>query len=470
MEQQSRPVTAEQRAIQVAVSVAMLVLIVASLHFIYYFASAGRETVFLKQMIATVGMAFATALFIACCVNMRENSRQGHIFLRLSALLFIIILLAGISDSLEGVAVTRRALYIIEIAICVISLWINWLFWRYQCASLPKTRRQRGYTYAVCLSGAIYLVMLIVNLFTGFLFYVDAAGNTHWSGEALDAAVLLLYYALYLAYVLPQRCSRKKKFALTAFAICPLAVVALSILWYLRGNQTTVQSLLYNFLLLAAYVVFFCDYRDSQERLLEQKAELAELQSGLVLSQIRPHFLYNALTAIRDLCVRDPQQAYQALGRFSDYLRGNMDTLGGGRIIPFETELEHIRTYLMLERLRFEDALRVEYDIQYTDFSLPTLTVQPIVENAVRHGATANEDGGTVTIRSVMTEQGAEITVTDDGPGFDPAVIPADGRTHLGIANVRACLAASGCGEMRIDSRPGSGTTVTIQILEKWGG
>ena len=116
--------------------------------------------------------------------------------------------------------------------------------------------------------------------------------------------------------------------------------------------------------------------------MLLQKAELAEqkriqteLQTELMLSQIQPHFLYNTLTAIRNLCDDEQQQVYTALGQFADYLRGNMDALGGGRIISFAKELEHVKTYLMLEQLRFEDALRVEYDIRYQDFSLPALTV-----------------------------------------------------------------------------------------------
>ena len=93
-----------------------------------------------------------------------------------------------------------------------------------------------------------------------------------------------------------------------------------------------------------------------------------------------------------------------------------MNALGGGRKTSFEKELEHIKTYLSLEQMRFGDELKVEYDIQYKDFSLPSLTVQPIVENAVRHGATMNEDGGRITIRSCKTEDGAVITITDNGP------------------------------------------------------
>ena len=121
----------------------------------------------------------------------------------------------------------------------------------------------------------------------------------------------------------------------------------------------------------------------------------------------------------------------------------------------------------MLEQMRFGDELTVEYDIQYSDFSVPALTVQPIVENAVRHGATMNENGGKVIIRCVKTDSGACITVTDNGPGFDMTVPPSDGRNHFGLTNVRNCLEAKNCGELRIDSSKGTGTTVTILIWEE---
>lgn len=121
----------------------------------------------------------------------------------------------------------------------------------------------------------------------------------------------------------------------------------------------------------------------------------------------------------------------------------------------------------MTEQIRFGDELKVEYDIRYSDFSIPALTVQPIVENAVRHGATMNENGGKIIISSFKTENGALITVTDNGPGFDVNAPFSDDRNHFGLQNVRSCLEAMKCGELKIDSKKGTGTTVKIFILEE---
>jgi len=169
------------------------------------------------------------------------------------------------------------------------------------------------------------------------------------------------------------------------------------------------------------------------------------------------------------LCDRNPQ-AQNALLAFSEYLRVNMDSLSQTQPIPFETELRHVKQYLWLEKLRFEERLRVEYDIRTTDFMLPVLTVQPVAENAVYHSLFKNGRGGTVTIKTEETDNSFRITVVDNGLGFNPAQPPEnngrshDGRSHLGIENVRSCLATMCGGTLAIRSILGAGTTVMIEI------
>lgn len=451
----------------------MAILLIAGIFAAFSYGQFQNGTDYLKMIVAIIGMLFAVILFVCCCFNIRDNTQQGNIFAAVSALLYLTLLLSGMIDTLDGDAQMGRALFALQTITAILSSMIHLLFWRYQCASLPKNRARRYFTVWIYGLTLIYFTLLAINPFTGILFVVDADGHLRSSGQVLELIFISLFYLTYLLYILPQHCSLRKKLSLASFAVFPMLCIALTAIWYAAGIVYAVSSITYVFLLMAAYVVFFGDYIENKKRLLLQKAELAEqankqteMQTALMLSQIRPHFLYNALTAIRNLCKNDPMEAYTALGNFADYLRGNMDALGSGRIIPFEKELEHVRTYLMLEQMRFGDELNVEYDIQCCEFALPALTVQPIVENAVRHGATMKENGGMVTIRSIRTEEGIVITVTDNGPGFDPNAPLSDGRSHLGLENVRKCLTASGCGELQLDSTPGTGTTVTIRIWE----
>lgn len=197
-----------------------------------------------------------------------------------------------------------------------------------------------------------------------------------------------------------------------------------------------------------------------------EDALMMEQRVQIMLTQIRPHFLYNSLTVIQELCRSDPAQAETATLQFAKYLRGNMDALQNNAPVPFAEELEHTKEYLTLEQMRFEDKLTVRYDIQCQAFSLPALTLEPIVENAVRYGVRGNSGGrGEVAVATREYPDRYEITVTDNGPGFDPeAPQKDDGRSHIGVKNVRDRLAKMCGGTLTIRSAPGQGTRVTITI------
>lgn len=200
-------------------------------------------------------------------------------------------------------------------------------------------------------------------------------------------------------------------------------------------------------------------------RILE--VELAQNRIAIAISQIQPHFLYNSLTAIKQLCVIDPVRAEQAVGEFAGFLRENLDSLTSSSLISFHKELNHIKNYLALEQLRFGSRLKVHYNIQTYDFELPSLTIQPIVENAVRYGVTKKAEGGTITISTKNGEDTIIITVSDDGAGFDMYHRKEDGRSHIGIENVKNRLQAQCNGDLTIKSELGKGTVVTILIHKR---
>ena len=215
--------------------------------------------------------------------------------------------------------------------------------------------------------------------------------------------------------------------------------------------------------------LFWYAKRLREQLLLARRTEqeLAEARVSIMLSQIQPHFLYNSLAGIKELCDAGEQQASStALEHFAYYLRGNMDSLSDTRLIPFSKEVSHVKDYLYLEKMRFEDRLIIVWELDVTDFLLPPLTLQPIVENAVRHGITEKKDGGTLTIRSEETDRGVLITVTDDGVGFDPDAPQTDGRSHVGIQNVKSRLQSQCGGTLTIESQCGIGTKAAIILPE----
>ncbi len=172
--------------------------------------------------------------------------------------------------------------------------------------------------------------------------------------------------------------------------------------------------------------------------------ELAENKIAMMVSQIQPHFLYNSISCIRELCLSNPEKAYDALAQLSHFLRGNMDSLSSSAPIPFTRELRHVKNYLALEQLRFEELLQVDYQLEITEFYIPALTLQPLVENAVRYGIRRKTGGGTVFIST--------------------REMAGDDKTHIGMMNVRERLVRQCNGTMEVNSVPGEGTVVNIYI------
>ena len=192
------------------------------------------------------------------------------------------------------------------------------------------------------------------------------------------------------------------------------------------------------------------------------EVQLKESRISIMLSQIQPHFIYNTLGTIERMCLKDPQKAFDLVRNFSLYLRGNFSELDSVTPIRFAEELKHVEYYVNIEKVRFPD-MSIEYDVEATEFVLPALSVQPLVENAIKHGLMRLETGGSVVIRSYETSTHFCVEVTDDGVGFDTEA-PIDEKKHVGLRNIRGRLKAMVNGDLSLESKPGVGTKAVIII------
>ncbi len=217
-------------------------------------------------------------------------------------------------------------------------------------------------------------------------------------------------------------------------------------------------------LMIVLYLIeSFEDYKQAQKT-ADLKRELGELNTTLMISQIQPHFLYNALNTIKYMTKKDPKTAESAIVKFSNYLRANMDSLTQKEPIPFKKELEHVKNYIDIEQLRFGERLKIEYDIVVEDFTIPPLTIQPIVENAIKHGVNQKPEGGTVKISTSETGDAVIVVVSDNGVGYDVNQVLNDGRSHVGITNIKKRLKTMLGASVKTNSVVGEGTQVTITI------
>lgn len=321
-------------------------------------------------------------------------------------------------------------------------------------------RRVQLAVLALCGAG---VGLTLLSQGTG-LFYTITPDNLFRRGPAFWLAEAIALAALALVGVVMAVCwkdlPQEEGRAVLLYLLLPMAMLGGDLLWEelsLLGLGTTLTLML----------VFVNVQLQRDRRLREQDKELAQKKIAIMLSQIQPHFLFNILGSIEWLCETDPPKAQEATDELARFLRGNMDSLQSTSTIPASRELEHVRCYLNLERIRFGSHLRVEYDIGPTDFFLPALSLQPLVENAVRHGVTKREEGGTIRVSTSQTVQHYLVTIRDDGVGFDPDSPKEDGRDHVGIENVRSRLAAQCGGSLVIGSRPGAGTVAQVRIPKK---
>jgi sensor histidine kinase YesM len=197
------------------------------------------------------------------------------------------------------------------------------------------------------------------------------------------------------------------------------------------------------------------------ERIVLQ-AELAESRISTMMSQIRPHFIYNTLGSIEQLCEIDPQKAGELVHDFAKYLRGNFGELDNPKPIRMSQEMDHVHHYVSIENVRFPD-MTFSFEMNSDDFLIPALTIQPIVENAIKHGLMKLQKGGTIRVVSYETETDYCVSVEDDGVGFDSSLL-LDERKHVGLRNIRERLKAMVNGTIEIESAVGVGTKVLIKI------
>lgn len=315
------------------------------------------------------------------------------------------------------------------------------------------------------LYGVFSSALIIISLFTKIYFY-NLLGV--WS---IGAVVFTMMFAM-MALVSLKTNSNKRKLVLIFSIIGMIALLADVIAVYFGLWQTGLASKIF-FLVgfIISALVFLrivpknIKAAEKAEKLEKEKitldAELAESRISTLMSQIHPHFIYNTLGSIEQLCELDPPKAARLVHDFSKYLRGNFGEIDKPKLISISKEIEHTEYYISIEKVRFPD-IEVEIDMDCSDFSIPALTIQPIVENAIKHGILKRAEGGSVKIRIYETDSSYFVSVQDNGVGFD--VSESEQKNHVGLRNIRSRLEAMCDGILHIESIIGVGTKITVEI------
>ena len=405
----------------------------------------------IMQFVTAGALTFDVVVVLAEGVN----TKQSHVMFEIAMLATLILqylmvaLFVGYIKYLSGEGKASRVISLITYFIssiagvaCIISA--KYTHWYYLIDDNNIYHRMPLYFAATAVSVVLFLLVIIQII-------VSAKGLT------VKQIVCLLLYVTIPFFMIILQVILKPGIGLLNIGMA----ISLIIIFMVNNIEIALAEESLNRKVLQQNMVLL-----RQNRIInENKAEIENLRLNMVIAQMQPHFVFNVLNIIYYLCAKDSKLAQTAIDRFSSYLRTNLDSLVSDDLVTFGKELEHVKNYLALEKLRFDDELEIEYDIGPSDFHIPALVVQPLAENAVKHGIAKSQNGGKLIIRTVDDNENFYIYVIDNGVGFDPdKVVHQDGRSHIGMDNVRIRIEKRVNGKLEVFSSKGKGTTAVITI------
>lgn len=456
----------EQRVsvFEYTVLAAFIALLCTSVWLISHYGILPEPELIINSLIYIATLLFTVVLFTGCMFVRMDEPKKKRTFEWMILLSFLSTFFDMFACLCNGrvVGMTTLTLQITANAL----LGIYWIaFWIYQNKSYPQNDFSKIISVMFIGYMAVYSLFSVANFFVPIFFVVNASGTLLLRTDFFTLTYFSVGYFFFLLYVFTRKCELKVKLTLSSYVFFPIILNIIDFVLhdveFFRSIFNSLNALAF---LLPLYFIYFNLHIEQGRKLLEQKEELTAARINLMVSQIQPHFIYNSLSAIIELIDIDSEQAKDSIVSFSDYLRVNLNALKSAKLVPFENELEHCKTYLGFELLRFDD-IKVEYDIETTDFMLPALTVQPLLENAVKHGVSKTGHGGTVTLSVKNEEKNIRITVSDTGVGFDTNAT-LDG-VHIGLENVGKRLHDLCGGTLHVTSNIGVGTEVAVTIPKK---
>ena len=321
---------------------------------------------------------------------------------------------------------------------------------------MPQNKKKHALIISIFLF-IVFVVLDIVNIYTGIFFYSE-------NGEYMRSKTMILsqgyqfiaFLTVLLVTFINNKINMREKIAFATYCILPLISILIQ-------NALKGYAIAYATIIISVEILFFFVNVQKNIELAEQQEKTKEAQIKIMLSQIQPHFIYNSLSSISTLIDIDPEKAQRSLDDFTEYLRMNLSSITKDKSIPFKEELRHIETYVALEKLRFNDRIHIVYDLGIIDFKVPTLTIQPLVENAIKHGILKKIEGGTVTLTTYETDTCYVVEIKDDGIGFDISEIDFDDG-HFGLKNISYRISKTCDGDLSISSKVNVGTKITVKF------
>ena len=402
-------------------------------------------------------MFLGTALF-ASLIHLKNN--------KIIWLLGFVSLFAGVYFTYSATGISFWSESIVSNTTILGSSMMFYMFFLVMLIAHSLRRTKRIGIIACVGLGAVNTVIFVLSTVTKLLFY-----DTWLYWTVIQNIVNIVLAACLVKEIIHAKMKEKCEYIGALLPLIAFAVDATAT-WLGVWDGGVVSRIVFILLFILAMVVVLriiphsinaiAKSKELEKEKLVLNTQLTESRVSTMMSQIRPHFIYNTLGSIEQLCDVDPPKAGELVHNFAKYLRGNFGELDNPKPILMSQEMEHVHHYISIENVRFPD-MTFMFEMNSNDFHIPALTIQPIVENAIKHGLMKLQEGGTIRVVSYETDTHYCVSVEDDGAGFDTSVL-LDERRHVGIRNIRGRLKAMVNGTLEIESTVGVGTKVFIKI------
>ncbi|MCR5388173.1 MAG: histidine kinase [Lachnospiraceae bacterium] len=412
----------------------------------------------MKEIITGISELTA-AVFIASCVlgsffSGKQEHKYDNVFFSILTDTFVMLITQAAYYLISG----NGSIKLLFLIISSCAYYVLMALFAYYLWLIISERKNigKGWITAeviVVISGAAIWAYCVLIKKIGMESLQDSVW--YYLGQAMGYLAVLICLIMLLSHA--KEFGRKQLFM---YISCFIVPAFFSVIRFLLGGVS--------FVIISASVMMFIIYIvervENQKRYLKQKSKLSEAELALMVHQVQPHFMYNIFNSIYYLCDSDPKTAQEAIGEFADYFRANLDSITTSAPVSINKELENVKKYLALEKLRFEDRFTVEYDIDDTDFLITPLTVRQLVENAVKHGVDKTDHTLHITVRVRDYPDRYEIRVEDDGPGYKQGVYADNERKHIGIENIRRRLELISKATLEISGSENNGTVAVITL------
>lgn len=452
------------RRIYLVCLILSVIMIVAGGYLSYGKGFEGLSAGYIRDIAADAMGILVGGILLLGLFAEKEADNRSHAMFRMIFILIILFFLDTVSSYAEGHYEYVTLIKVVNTLLFIFEDLLGYVYWTYIRNELDIKGKFLNVAGKICLI-ALYvnIILDILNYWLGIFFTISDTGDYVDSPLEFigDTAIIAVFILAAIAIFRQKELSINSKLVLISFETFPFIA-------YISAAVTQEYILVYPAYILSVLFIYIRVFSERGKKIAEQQVVLTKQSTALMISQIQPHFLYNVLTTISNLCATDPEEAEETTVLFSQYLRTNLDSLRNQEAVPFAMELGHIRTYVELEKKRFGDILNVEYDINEQNFKVPSLGLQPIVENSIKHGIRGKNAPGHVKIGTYKADRGYKIIIEDDGIGFDMnAPVKEDGRSHVGMTNVKERLRQMCNATMSIESSPGKGCRTEIIIPEE---